>query len=184
MVVLASRSPRRQDLLARAGIPFLVRPADVDETPIEGEDPVEHVRRLARAKADAVPAAPGEIVLAADTVVVVDGRIFGKPADALDAAAMLRMLSGRDHLVITGICLRAGDDTLVDEEITRVWFDPLTDGEIRDCVASGEPADKAGAYAIQGLASKFISRIEGCYCNVMGLPVAKVHRQLNRLWAK
>ena len=180
-LVLASRSPRRQEILERAGIPFVVRPADIDETPLHRESPVDHVRRLARAKAEAVSAAPEEIVLAADTVVVVDGLILGKPAGPADAARMLRLLSGREHQVLTGVCFRAYGGSMVDQESTRVWFTPLTGPQIDAYVASGEPLDKAGAYAIQGLASKFIPRIEGCYFNVVGLPAAKVFRYLEEL---
>jgi septum formation protein len=181
MLILASQSPRRQEILSRAGIHFICRPADVSEERIGDEDSREHVRRLARLKAEAVAAAPGDIVLGADTVVVIEGRILGKPADPKQAAWMLRQLSGRQHEVITGFCLRAGRRRIVDVESTRVRFVPLSDGEIADYVASGEPMDKAGAYAIQGLASKFIDRIEGCYFNVVGLPVALVSRRLNEL---
>jgi septum formation protein len=181
VLVLASSSPRRQEILKRAGIPFLVRPADIDETLREGELPAAYVRRLAQAKAESVPADSEEIVLAADTVVVVDGLILGKPAGGADAARMLRLLSGREHQVLTGVCLRAQARSVVDEESTRVWFVPLTEDQIADYVSSGEPLDKAGAYAIQGLASKFIPRIEGCYFNVVGLPIAKVFGCLERL---
>jgi len=181
MLVLASHSPRRQDLLRQAGIPFIVMPADVEEEPLPGEDARSHVLRLACAKAIAVNAAPDDIALGADTVVVVDGQILGKPADAADAARMLRLLSGREHQVITGICLRRGGQALADAETTTVRFVPLSEDAIRDYVASGEPLDKAGAYAIQGLASKFIDRIEGCYSNVVGLPLARVYRCLERL---
>jgi len=181
MLVLASQSPRRQDLLRRAGIPFIVMPADVKEELLPGEDPRSHVVRLACAKAHAVSASPDEIVLGADTVVVVDDQILGKPADAADAARMLRLLAGRDHQVITGICLRRGSQAVADAETTTVRFVPLSEEEIRDYVASGEPLDKAGAYAIQGLASKFIDRIEGCYSNVVGLPLARVCKHLARL---
>lgn len=180
MLVLASRSPRRQELLRRAGIAFLVRPADIEEAPLPGEEPRPHVERLARAKAEAVQAERGEIVLAADTVVVVDGEILGKPATPEDAARMLRRLSGREHLVMTGVCLRNGAHLDVETEVTRVRFAPLSEQEIADYVASGEPMDKAGAYAAQGLASKFIDRIEGCYFNVVGLPLARVYRMLRR----
>ncbi len=181
VLVLASRSPRRQEILERAGFAFVVRPADVDESALEGENPVEHVRRLAREKAMAVDCAEGETVLGADTVVVAGGEILGKPRDAGDAARMLRMLSGRDHQVLTGICLRTPTRHIVDIEATRVWFRPLTAGDIAAYISSGEPMDKAGAYAIQGLASKFIPRIEGCYLNVVGLPAAKVAAHLERL---
>ena len=178
MLVLASASPRRREILQAAGIPFEVRPASVDEAVLDGETPEEHVLRLARTKAEAIE---GDVVLGADTVVVVDGRILGKPADAADAARMLRMLSGRDHTVITGVCLRAGIRSRRDVASTLVRFAPLTDAEIYDYVASGEPFDKAGAYAIQGLASKFVECIEGCYFNVVGLPVSLVYRHLKQL---
>ncbi len=175
MLILASRSPRRREILAGAGIPHLVRPAEVDESIRDGEDAERYVRRVARAKAEAVDAAPGDVVLGADTVVVVDGEILGKPADEADARRMLRLLAGREHFVITGICLRSAGGVIEDAETTRVRFLPLSEQEIDAYVASGEPLDKAGAYAIQGLASKFIDRIEGCYFNVVGLPMAKVY---------
>ncbi len=180
MLILASRSPRRQEILERAGIPFVVRPADVEESPLPGEEPRAHVERLAQAKAEAVPAGDGDIVLGADTVVVIDGEILGKPDSAEDAVRMLRRLSGREHAVMTGICLRNASRCVVDTETTGVRFVPLTEQEIREYVASGEPMDKAGAYAVQGLASKFIDRIDGCYFNVVGLPVARVYRLLAR----
>ncbi len=181
MLVLASRSPRRRELLTCAGIPFLVRPADVDESWLEGEAPTAHVERLARQKARAVSATPDEIVLGADTVVVLDGAILGKPADEADAVRMLRRLSGREHQVLTGVCLKRGPVELVASETTTVRFSTLREEEIEAYVASGEPMDKAGAYAIQGLASKFVERIEGCYFNVVGLPVARVYRMLKSL---
>lgn len=180
MLILASRSPRRQEILERAGIPFVVRPADVEESPLPGEEPRAHVERLAQAKAEAVPAGDGDIVLGADTVVVIDGEILGKPDSAEDAVRMLRRLSGHKHAVMTGICLRNASRCVVDTETTGVRFVPLTEQEIREYVASGEPMDKAGAYAVQGLASKFIDRIDGCYFNVVGLPVARVYRLLAR----
>lgn len=182
VLVLASRSPRRQEILERAGFQFVIRPADVDESPLADEDPIEHVRRLAREKAMAVDCGEGETVLGADTVVVAGGEILGKPRDAGDAARMLRTLSGRDHQVLTGICLRTARRQVVDLEATRVWFRPLGEDEVEAYISSGEPMDKAGAYAIQGLASKFIPRIEGCYFNVVGLPVAKVAAHLEQLW--
>jgi septum formation protein len=178
-LILASQSPRRSELLRNAGIQVEVRPADVDETPEAGETPERYVRRLAR---DKVRVVPGELVLGADTVVVVNGEILGKPRDFDDASRMLRLLSGREHQVITGICLK-GRETIIDHETTRVWFAELTLREIRDYVASGEPMDKAGAYAIQGLASKFVERIEGSYSNVVGLPVAMVYRYWKALGA-
>ena len=178
MLVLASRSPRRRDILRQAGIPFVVRPADVDETPLEGESARAYVARVAREKAHVNAPSGGEVVLAADTTVVLDGRILAKPEDPADAVRMLEMLSGRRHEVLTGICLRSEARTLEDTAETSVWFAPLSTDEIADYAATGEPMDKAGAYAIQGLASKFVQRIEGCYFNVMGLPVSLVYRHL------
>lgn len=176
--MLASRSPRRQEILQQAGIAFTVRAADVDETPLENEKPEDYVRRLAEEKALAVPTAPGETVLGADTTVVIDGEMLAKPEDAADARRMLTMLSGRKHEVLTGICLRRDAGLIVDWSATAVWFAFMTDREIDEYVATGEPMDKAGGYAIQGRASKFITKIEGCYFNVVGLPVALVYKHL------
>jgi septum formation protein len=176
--VLASRSPRRAELLRAAGFEFSVRAAEVDETPREGEAPRDYVLRLAEEKARAVAADEGEIVLAADTTVVLGSEIMGKPSDAADAVRILRALSGQRHEVITGICLRRGVRVARDFASTAVWFAELSDAEIADYVSSGEPMDKAGAYGIQGLASRFIDRIEGSYTNVVGLPVALTYRRL------
>jgi septum formation protein len=184
MLVLASRSPRRRDILQNAGIPFVVRPMDVDETPLPGEAARDYVTRIARAKAGAAAAGltlDGEIVLGADTTVAIQREILGKPLDAADARRMLHLLSGRRHDVLTGICLRSASRVIEDCAATSVWFAPLSTEEIDSYVAGGEPMDKAGAYAIQGLASKFIQRIEGCYFNVMGLPVAMVYRHLREM---
>jgi septum formation protein len=198
MLILASQSPRRAELLRNAGIPFEVRPADVDESPREGEEPFEYVRRLAREKALAVLAlippaldsparAPEDaLVLGADTTVVVDGEILGKPVDAEDARRMLRRLSGRVHQVTTAVCLARRDRNgatvaEVEFEVTEVEFSAITTEEIAAYVASGEPTDKAGAYAIQGGASRWIPRIQGCYFNVVGLPVARVCAMLARV---
>jgi|SRR5208282_656206 len=189
MLVLASASPRRQELLRNAGISFTVQPADIDEAPLAGESPRDCAERLAREKALAVfQDRPQQWVLGADTIVVVDDLILGKPRDAEDAARMLRMLSGRMHAVITGVCLVglvasgqrpvASKTVLTASETTLVTFCDLSDDEIRDYVATGEPMDKAGAYAIQGIASRWIPRIEGDYSNVVGLPVALVWRML------
>ena len=180
MLVLASQSPRRSEILRQAGIPFVVRAVAVDETPLESEGPDDYVRRLAEWKARAVEAAPGETILAADTTVVIEGEMLGKPGDAEDARRMLRLLSGRRHEVMTGICLKRGSDIVVDRAVTEVWFAAMSEAEIAEYVASGEPMDKAGAYAIQGLASKYIQKIEGCYFNVVGLPVAMVYRYMRR----
>jgi septum formation protein len=184
MLVLASRSPRRREILRQAGIPFVVRPVDVDETLLPGEAARDYVTRIAleKARADAAGlTVDGEIVLSADTTVVIQGEILAKPLDASDARRMLHMLSGQRHEVLTGICLRSASRIIEDCAETSVWFAPLSSQEIEDYAASGEPMDKAGAYAIQGLASKFIQRIEGCYFNVMGLPVALVYRHLREL---
>jgi septum formation protein len=178
MVVLASQSPRRAEILRQAGIPFNVRAVPIDETPLPGEKPEDYVRRLAESKALAVTCGPGEIVLAADTTVVIDGEMLAKPEDAADARRMLAKLSGRQHEVMTGICIRRCSEVIRDCATTTVWFTPMSEREIADYAASGEPLDKAGAYAIQGLAGKYIDKIEGCYFNVMGLPVALVYRHL------
>ncbi|MFA5907411.1 MAG: Maf family protein [Vicinamibacterales bacterium] len=174
-IVLASRSPRRAELLAAAGISFEVLAADIDESVQPGEAPAAYVERLAIEKARAVLALrPGATVLGADTTVVADGLILGKPADELEAAGMLRRLRGRMHDVYTGVAVVSADGVRSAVEHTRVWFAPMTDEDISWYVASGEPVDRAGAYAIQGLASRFIPRIEGSYTNVVGLPVALV----------
>jgi septum formation protein len=181
MLVLASRSPRRREILRQAGIPFVVRPTEVDETPLPGEPARDYVMRIAREKAGAVPMAPEEIVLGADTTVVVGGAILAKPLDIADAQRMLHLLSGRRHEVLTGICLRSAGRVIEECAQTSVWFAALSAQEIDDYAATSEPMDKAGAYAIQGLASKFIERIEGCYLNVVGLPVSLVYRRLCEL---
>jgi septum formation protein len=185
MLILASQSPRRAELLRNAGIAFEVRPADVDESVRQGEEPTEYVKRLAREKALAVLAtAPaGAVVLGADTTVVVDGESLGKPVDSTEARRMLERLSGRRHQVTTGVCVaRCNADglavTTVEAEVTEVEFAAMSAEEIAGYVASGEPMDKAGAYAIQGGASRWVRRIEGCYFNVVGLPVARVRAML------
>ena len=182
-LILASQSPRRRELLAVAGFHFSVRVKPVEEVRGPGEPPVDYVRRLARAKAEAAWERPGEIVLGADTTVVIDDHVLEKPTDAEDARTMLRLLSGRDHTVITGICLLHDNGVIVDHSSTLVRFAPLTDSEIADYVASGEPMDKAGAYAIQGLASRFVEKVDGCYFNVMGLPLSLVYRHWKALTA-
>jgi septum formation protein len=179
MLVLASASPRRQELLRNAGITFEVQPADIAEAPQFGEAAKDCAERLAREKAQAVASQrPHDCVLGADTVVVVDGQILGKPSDAADAARMLRLLSGRQHQVITGVCVVVKGKSSVASETTLVTMSEITDQEIADYIATGEPMDKAGAYAIQGIASRWIPHIEGDYSNVVGLPVALVFRML------
>jgi septum formation protein len=181
-LILASASPRRQALLRNAGLDVVVRPSSVEEVVQPGESPEDFARRAATDKTLAVAAAapPDALVLGADTVVVAGDEILGKPADAADAARMLRTLSGATHRVITGVCLVSAPDRIeaVRAETTRVTFRQLDGREIADYVASGEPFDKAGAYGIQGLASKFVTGIEGCYFNVVGLPVALVYDML------
>jgi septum formation protein len=210
MLVLASASPRRQELLRNAGIAFTVQPADIDETPLPGETPRDCAERLAREKALAVwRTRPQDVVLGADTIVVVDGSILNKPTDAIDAARMLRLLSGRTHKVITGVCvvdsvagcqlsvasnpgaqkpLRSSlnqthvqGQATVASESTLVTMSAIPEQDIQEYIATGEPMDKAGAYAIQGRASRWIPRIEGDYTNVVGLPVALVCRLLSRI---
>jgi septum formation protein len=181
MLVLASSSPRRSEILRQAGIPFTVRVAAIDESMQSGELPEAYVQRLAVEKAMAVECAADEVVLGADTTVVIDGEMLAKPEDAADARRMLGLLSGRKHEVLTGIALRRGEEVVKDWAATSVWFTTMTEREIDEYVASGEPMDKAGGYAIQGLASKYIEKIEGCYFNVVGLPVALVYRRLNQL---
>jgi septum formation protein len=189
MLVLASASPRRRELLAQAGYRFEVHPAHIAEDPLPGEDPIAYVTRLAREKAEVVfreqasierpkeeECDGGEalVVVGADTTVTLDNMILGKPEDAADAARMLRLLSGRMHRVITGVAVVTARRSDVAAEATAVRFLTISDEEIAAYVASGEPMDKAGAYAIQGHAARWIPRIEGCYFNVVGLPLALV----------
>jgi septum formation protein len=179
-LVLASASPRRAELLRAAGFAFTVRAADVDESVRDGEAPDAYVLRLAVEKARAVTRAAGEVVLAADTTVVVDQEILGKPVDATDAARMLRRLAGRSHRVLTGVCVRSEDRVDAHVSATEVEFLPLDEAEITWYVTTGEPMDKAGAYGIQGRCSRFIARVDGSYTNVVGLPVALVYQMLKR----
>ncbi len=180
-IVLASQSPRRREILTNAGIQFKVRAPNVPEKRMAGEVAEDYVRRLAGEKAMAVECAEDEIIVSADTVVVVDGTILEKPRDPSDAVNMLQLLSGNRHQVLTGICVRDAIKLKLDVASTWVHFAQLTGAEIDDYVRTGEPNDKAGGYAIQGLASKFIDRIEGCYFNVVGLPIALVYRRLKEL---
>jgi len=209
-LILASASPRRRELLAQAGFEFDVCPAHIPEQPRPGEDPEAYVTRLALEKAQAVYNSQGTrgkgnegtekqgsgsrvqvsgrdvaledwVVLGADTTVTLDGHILEKPQDAEDAKRMLRMLSGRTHRVITGVAFVDARGVEVAAETTNVTFATLSEEEIAEYVASGEPMDKAGAYGIQGLASKFVERVEGCYFNVIGLPLSQVYRYLKSL---
>ncbi len=182
LLLLASSSPRRADLMTSAGFAFDVAPADVDERPLPGETAEAHVIRLATEKSRAVtPAHASTAVVAADTVVVIDGAILGKPADDDEAAAMLRMLSGRTHEVLTGVAVRREGTVRSGIECSRVTFAELTADEVAWYVASGEPRDKAGAYGVQGLAARFVERVEGSCSNVVGLPIALVYRLLREL---
>jgi len=179
MLILASASPRRKELLTAAGIVFEALPVAVDESIREREPPAEHVKRLAEEKArEASSQRPDAVVLGADTIVLAGSEILGKPRDADDATRMLRLLSGKDHEVLTGVAIVSADRAVVEVARTRVRFSPLTEDEIAAYIQSGEPMDKAGAYAIQGFASRFVERIEGSYSNVVGLPVALVYRLL------
>jgi len=194
MLVLASASPRRRELLAQVGYQFTVQPAHVPEDPLPGEDPIVYVTRLAREKAEAVyrgmiasgtglgnqclDSKSSLAVLGADTAVTLDNTILGKPENPADAARILRLLSGRTHRVITGVALVTAEGTEVAAEATAVRFLTLSDEEIAAYVATGEPMDKAGAYGIQGRAARWIPRLDGCYFNVMGLPLALVSTML------
>jgi septum formation protein len=206
MFVLASASPRRRELLTQAGFSFKVHPAHIPEEPLPDEEPVAYVTRLALEKARSVYAeisknlcAPSIsrslqdgwestnphnstvsnlVVLGADTTVTLDEHILGKPEDATDAARMLRLLSGRTHRVMTGVAVVSSEGTEAAAEVTAVSFRVLTEDEIAVYIATGEPMDKAGAYAIQGRAARWIPRIEGCYFNVVGLPIARVAMML------
>jgi septum formation protein len=184
MLILASASPRRQELLRNAQIDFRVQPTSAPEIPGAGEEPDTCARRLAREKAQAVASRHSQaLVLGADTIVVVDHQMLAKPEDTQDAQRMLRLLSGRTHQVITGVCLIGVSENStrfedIRSESTLVTMELLSDAEIRFYAESGEPLDKAGGYAIQGIASRWVSRIEGDYSNVVGLPVALVYRML------
>jgi septum formation protein len=181
MLILASGSPRRRELLTQAGLTFKVEVADIDESVQPGETPAKYVQRLAVEKAQAVWERHKHedesddliVVLGADTTVVLDGEILGKPADIADARHMLERLAGRNHQVLTGIAAISRNATVSEVEITQVFFDLINDRELVEYLASGEPMDKAGAYGIQGYAARWIPKIEGCYFNVMGLPIAR-----------
>lgn len=176
-LVLASASPRRRELLSALGLRFTVRPVDLDETPLPGEDPAVYVERLAREKASAVTGS-GELVLAADTTVVHEGEILGKPADAADAEATLARLAGQEHQVFTGVALWDADRRLLSSRVdrSRVRIAALSAEEVRWYVATGEPMDKAGSYGIQGCGALFVEAVDGNYTNVVGLPMPTVYR--------
>jgi len=188
-LILASASPRRAEILRKAGFDFEVVPAHADESPRPGEAATDYVRRLAEEKARTVARQlakdtvdDSRFIIGADTVVVIDGEILGKPSAAANAREMLRRLSGKTHDVYSGLAVLQGNGTAhTAVEKTRVTFEPLSEEEIESYIASGEPFDKAGAYAIQGRGGKFISRIEGCYFNVMGLPLARLYAMLRGL---
>ena len=180
-VILASQSPRRRELLGLTGLPFVVRVADIDETMTPGADPGAEVARLSREKALAVPREPDDVVIAADTIVVCDGNILGKPRNAEEAFRMLSMLSGRSHQVMTGVTVLRGGQEITHTEISQVRFRPLSEGEIRAYIATGEPMDKAGSYGIQRYGALFVTGVEGDYFNVVGLPVCALGQMLRRL---
>jgi septum formation protein len=180
MLILASSSPRRAELLRAAGIEFAIRIPDIDETRLPGESPQNYALRLSREKAMAVPEAE-ELVLGADTIVIINNEIAGKPADLDDARRMLNALSGRRHEVLTAVTLICGERVLSEVESTHVSFSRMSEEEIEWYISTGEPMDKAGAYGIQGYASRFVERIEGNYSNVVGLPVSLIYQMAKRL---
>ena len=180
-LILASASPRRKELLSLFHIPFTVRAADIDEAMDPGKPPFDEVARVSRLKALAVPREEADVVVAADTIVVCGGKILGKPKDAAEARAMLRLLSGRDHQVMTGCTVLRGERVETFTEVTDLHFRELEESEIERYVRSGEPMDKAGAYGIQGGAALFCRRLEGDYYNVMGLPVCRLGETLRRI---
>lgn len=177
-LILASQSPRRKELLGLFHIPFTVRAADIDETMDPEKAPYDEVARVSQLKAMAVPRSDDDVVIAADTIVVCGGKVLGKPHSQEEAKAMLRLLSGRDHQVMTGMTVLRGEIAQTVTEVTDIHFRPLTDKQIDAYVASGEPMDKAGAYGIQGGAALFAEKLVGDYYNVMGLPVCRLHTLL------
>lgn len=179
-LILASASPRRKALLSLFGIPFTVRAADIDETMDPEKPPFDEVARVSRSKALAISRGEEDIVIAADTIVVCQGKVLGKPHSEDEAASMLRLLSGRDHQVMTGCTVLFGDRAETFTEVTSLHFRPLSEKEIQKYVQSGEPMDKAGSYGIQGGAALFCEKLEGDYYNVMGLPVCRLYETLCR----
>ena len=178
-MILASQSPRRQELLKLFHIPFTVQVADIDETMDSTKSPFDEVARVSRLKAEAIACGPEDTVIAADTIVVCAGQVLGKPKDEADAFRMLKLLSGADHQVMTGLCVLHKGTCTVCTEVTHIHFRPMSDKEILDYIATGEPMDKAGSYGIQGGAALFAERMEGDYYNVMGLPVCRLSQILN-----
>lgn len=173
-LILASQSPRRRELLGLTGLDFTVRVADIDETMDAGKAPFEEVARVSRLKAQAVARKPEDVVIAADTIVVCEGKVLGKPRNEEDAYRILSLLSGRHHEVMTGMTVLRGEEIITHTEVTKIHFRELLPAEIRAYIASGEPMDKAGAYGIQGGAALFVDQMEGDYYNVMGLPVCRL----------
>lgn len=180
-IILASKSPRRRELLGKMGLEFSVQAADIDETMNPSLPPKQEVARVSRAKAAAIPADMDTVVIAADTIVVCQGKILGKPHNQEEARQMLRQLAGKTHQVMTGCAVRRGDALLHHTEITDVAFRPLADAEIEAYVKTGEPMDKAGAYGIQGLGGLFVQRLSGDYYNVMGLPICALTQMLRQV---
>ncbi len=180
-LILASASPRRKELLSLFGVPFVIRVADIDETMDPEKAAFDEVGRVSRAKALAVEAEKTDVVIAADTIVVCEGRVLGKPRTEAEAEEMLSLLSGRDHQVMTGVTVRRGTESETFTEVTDLHFRELSRGEISRYVASGEPMDKAGAYGIQGGAALFCQKMHGDYYNVMGLPVCRLWQTLCRM---
>lgn len=173
-IILASQSPRRKELLGLFHLPFEIRVADIDETMDSRKSPFDEVARVSRAKAQAIPREENDVVIAADTIVVCSGQVLGKPRDAADAMRMLSLLSGRDHQVMTGMTVLRGEKCVSCTEVTDIHFRTLSEKEIRNYVATGEPMDKAGSYGIQGGAALFVEKMVGDYYNVMGLPVCRL----------
>ena len=180
-IILASASPRRKELLGLFHVPFEIRVADIDEAMDLSKAPYDEVARVSRLKALAVPRENDDTVIAADTIVVCEGRVLGKPKNEADAKSMLRLLSGREHQVMTGVTVLCGERLLSHTEVTDIHFRDLTEKEIARYVASGEPMDKAGSYGIQGGAALFVERMHGDYYNVMGLPVCRLWQMLGQV---
>lgn len=174
-IILASQSPRRKELMGLLRLPFTVRVADIDETMDPAKDPYEEVARVSRKKAAAIPCAPEDIIIAADTIVVCEGQVLGKPADDEEAFRTLSLLSGKVHQVMTGLTVRQGDRFVTCTEVSDIYFRSLSPEEIRDYIATGDCSDKAGAYGIQNGGALFVEKLVGDYYNVMGLPVCRLN---------